>query len=117
MDCMHWKLKNCPSSWKGMFQGKSGRRARSDRRSQLLLLAFLLRITGLPEWYQCAWSFPVVFNAVNGEAPQVDYVVNGKRYRYACSLANGIYSLYMFHQDVPATKNTHAENVCKRPRG
>jgi hypothetical protein len=49
MDCMHWKLKNCPSSWKGMFQGKSGRRARSDRRSQLLLLAFLLRITGLPE--------------------------------------------------------------------
>ena len=25
IDCMHWEWKNCPSSWKGMFQGKSGR--------------------------------------------------------------------------------------------
>ena len=24
IDCMHWEWKNCPSSWKGMFQGKSG---------------------------------------------------------------------------------------------
>ncbi len=22
--CMHWEWKNCPSGWKGMFQGKSG---------------------------------------------------------------------------------------------
>jgi len=24
IDCMHWEWKNCPSAWKGMFQGKSG---------------------------------------------------------------------------------------------
>jgi hypothetical protein len=24
-DCMHWEWKNCPSSWKGMLQGKGGR--------------------------------------------------------------------------------------------
>ncbi len=24
IDCMHWEWKNCPSSWKGMFQGKGG---------------------------------------------------------------------------------------------
>jgi hypothetical protein len=22
LDCMHWKWKNCPSSWAGQFQGK-----------------------------------------------------------------------------------------------
>ena len=24
VDCMHWEWKNCPSAWKGMFQGKEG---------------------------------------------------------------------------------------------
>jgi Plant transposon protein len=24
IDCMHWEWKNCPSAWKGMFQGKEG---------------------------------------------------------------------------------------------
>jgi hypothetical protein len=24
IDCMHWEWKNCPLSWKGMFQGKGG---------------------------------------------------------------------------------------------
>ena len=37
---------------------------------------------------------PLFYNAVNGEAPQVDYVVNGNRYRYAYWLADGIYSTY-----------------------
>lgn len=24
VDCMHWQWQNCPSSWKGQFQGKEG---------------------------------------------------------------------------------------------
>ena len=25
IDCMHWHWKNCPNSWRGMFQGRSGK--------------------------------------------------------------------------------------------
>ena len=74
--CMHWEWKNCPSSWKGMFQGMSGR-------PTVVIEAILADYSGR------FWHFhfgspgslndinvldrsPLFFNAVNGEAPQVD---------------------------------------------
>ena len=98
IDCMHWEWKNCPSSWKGMFQGMSGR-------PTVVIEAILADYSGR------FWHFhfgspgslndinvldrsPLFFNAVNGEAPQVDYVVSGHCYRYAYWLADGRYSTY-----------------------
>jgi hypothetical protein len=97
IDCMHWEWKNCPSLWKGMFQGKSGRptvvlEAIADHTCRFWHFNF--GSPGSLNDINILDRSPVFFNAVKGEAPQVAYTVNGNRYRYAYWLADGIYSTY-----------------------
>ncbi|KAI2505163.1 Plant transposon protein [Fragilaria crotonensis] len=97
IDCMHWEWKNCPSSWKGMFQGRS-------RRPTVVLEAiadhtcrfwhFNFGSPGSLNDINILDRSPLFHNAVKGEAPQVAYTVNGNHYRYAYWLADGIYSTY-----------------------
>jgi hypothetical protein len=81
-----------------MFQGKSGR--------PTIVLEAIADHTSCRFWHFHFGSpgslndvnvldrFPLFYNAVNGEARQVDYVVNRNRYRYAYWLADGIYLTY-----------------------
>ena len=121
IDCMHWEWKNCPSSWKGVFQGKSGRptvmlEAIADH--SCCFWHFHFGSPGSLNDINVLDRFPSFYNAVNGEALQIDYVEKRKPL-LLCILACRwyLFDVRMFRQDVPATKNTHAENVCKRPRG
>jgi hypothetical protein len=97
IDCMHWEWKNCPSSWKGMFQGKSGRptvvlEAIADHTCRFWHFNF--GSPGSLNDINILDRSPLFYNAVKGEAPQVAYTVNGNRYQYAYWLADGIYSTY-----------------------
>ncbi len=75
IDCMHWEWKNSPSSWKGMFQGKSGRptavlEAIADHSCRFWHFNF--GSPGSLNDNNVLNPSPLFFNAVNGEAPQVD---------------------------------------------
>ncbi|KAI2500547.1 Plant transposon protein [Fragilaria crotonensis] len=97
IDCMHWQWKNCPSAWKGMFQGKEGvptmiLEAISDHSTRFWHFNF-----GSPgalnDINVLDWS-PLFYNAVRGEAPRVDFTVNHHQHSVAYWLADGIYPTY-----------------------
>ncbi len=98
IDCMHWQWKNCPSAYKGMFQGKEG------------ALAVILEASADHSRRFCHFNFgspgalndinvldrsPLFYNAVRGEAPRVDFTVNHHQHSVAYYwLADGIYPTY-----------------------
>uniref|UniRef100_A0A0D3ACJ5 Uncharacterized protein n=1 Tax=Brassica oleracea var. oleracea TaxID=109376 RepID=A0A0D3ACJ5_BRAOL len=67
IDCMHWEGKNCPTAWKGQYS-----------RGTLNDINVLDRS-------------PVFDDIINGQAPQVNFSVNGREYHLAYYLTDGIY--------------------------
>jgi Plant transposon protein len=97
IDCMHWNWKNCPSVWKGMFQGKSGKptvilEAIADHSCRFWHFNF--GNPGSMNDINVLDRSPLFANAVKGQAPQVTYTVNGNEHHYAYWLADGIYPTY-----------------------
>jgi hypothetical protein len=97
IDCMHWAWKNCPAAWKGMFQGKSGvptvvLEAIADHSCRFWHFNF--GSPGTLNDINILDRSPLFYNAVRGEAPKVNYTVNGNEYSYAYWLADGIYAPY-----------------------
>jgi Plant transposon protein len=97
IDCMHWEWKNCPSSWKGMFQGKSGvptviLEAIADHSTRFWHFNF--GSPGALNDINVLDRSPLFFNAVQGEAPRVEFNVNGNEHSVAYWLADGIYPKY-----------------------
>lgn len=97
IDCMHWEWKNCPSAWKGMFQGKAGvptvvLEAIADHSCRFWHFNF--GAPGTLNDLNILERSPLFDNAVRGEAPSVEYTVNGSRYTHAYWLGDGIYPKY-----------------------
>ena len=97
IDCMHWQWKNCPSAWKGTFQGKERTptlvlEAIADNRTRFWHFNF--GAPGAMNDLNVLERSPLFENAVCGEAPRVDFTVNGNEYRYAYWLGDGIYPPY-----------------------
>jgi hypothetical protein len=97
IDCMHWEWKNCPSAWKGMFQGKSGvatvvLEAIADHNCRFWHFNF--GSPGTLNNLNILDRSPLFDNAVRGVAPQVNFVVNNNNYNYAYWLGDGIYPSY-----------------------
>ncbi|KAJ0391064.1 hypothetical protein P43SY_011651 [Pythium insidiosum] len=73
IDCMHWAWKNCPSSWKGMFQGREKHativlEAISDHRGRFWHFHF--GTPGALNDINVLDRSPLFHNAVNGVAPR-----------------------------------------------
>jgi hypothetical protein len=86
IDCMHWHWKNCPSSWRGMFHGRSGipteiLEAIADKSTQVWHFNF--GSPGPVNDQNVLDKSPLFANAVCGKAPLVNYSVNGNNYEYA----------------------------------
>jgi Plant transposon protein len=97
LDCTHWQWKNCPSAWKGTFQGKEKvptlvLEAIADNRTRFWHFNF--GSPGAMNDLNVLERSPLFENAVRGEAPQVDFTVNGNVYKYAYWLGDGIYPPY-----------------------
>ncbi|KAF8409735.1 hypothetical protein HHK36_005814 [Tetracentron sinense] len=69
IDCMHWKWKNCPTAWRGMYSGHV--RSHND-------INVLERSS-------------VFTDLTDGRAAAVDYSINGNDYDMGYYLADGIY--------------------------
>ncbi|EMS46063.1 hypothetical protein TRIUR3_04041 [Triticum urartu] len=68
IDYMHWKWKNCPFGWQGMYKGAKGG-------CSVVLEA-------------CS---PVFAKLVEGHSPPVNFEINGHQYNKGYYLADGIY--------------------------
>ena len=97
IDCMHWEWKNCPSSWKGMFQGKAMvptmvLEAIADHSTRFWHFNF--GMPGSLNDINVLDRSPLFNNAVRGVAPMVDFTVNHHQHSVAYWLADGIYPNY-----------------------
>ncbi|CAL5383835.1 unnamed protein product [Camellia sinensis] len=93
IDCMHWKWKNCPTAWKGMYCGHI-------HEPTIILEA----VASYDLWiWHAFFGLPGSHNDINvlerssvfsllteGRAPQVDYSINGNDYTMGYYLADGM---------------------------
>lgn len=94
IDCMHWEWKNCPYAWKGQF-------TRGNQKPTIVLEA----VASQDLWiWHAFFGVPGTLNDINvldrspvfddvlaGRAPKVKYFVNGREYKMAYYLTDGIY--------------------------
>ncbi|XP_010693423.2 uncharacterized protein LOC104906381 [Beta vulgaris subsp. vulgaris] len=94
IDCMHWRWKNCPLQFKGLYSGRAGK-------PTLILKA----IASYDLWIWHAFfgtpsrcndinvldRSPIFNDVFEGRAPPVSYVINGHQYDMGYYLIDGIY--------------------------
>ncbi|XP_041016225.1 uncharacterized protein LOC121258750 [Juglans microcarpa x Juglans regia] len=94
IDCMHWKWKNCPATWKSMYS------------CHIRELTIILEAVALYDFWiwHAFFGMPGSHNDFNvlerssiftelaqGRAPPVNYTINGNHYEMGYYLADGIY--------------------------
>jgi hypothetical protein len=98
IDCMHWQWENCPVAWKGQY-------TRGDHKHPTIILeavaSYDLHIWhaffGIPgsnndiNVLNQSPLFILFIEAIKGEAPRVQFTVNGTQYSTGYYLADAIY--------------------------
>nr|AAQ56372.1 hypothetical protein OSJNBa0017M13.23 [Oryza sativa Japonica Group] len=94
LDCMHWQWKNCPTAWQGQYKGKEG-----------VPTIVLEAVASRDRWiWHAFFGSPRSHNDINvlqrspwfaklaeGQAPKVNFSINGHDYTMGYYLAYGIY--------------------------
>nr|XP_028952431.1 uncharacterized protein LOC103436365 [Malus domestica] len=120
LDCMHWELKNCPTSWAGQFKGR-------HNKPTIMLEAVASYDTWI--WHaffdspgsnndiNVLWSSPLFDEVVNGWAPEFRYKVNGNMYELGYYLTNVEDEYIEFEEDSDEDVNddqpTHARAIAR----
>jgi len=95
IDCMHWQWERCPNAWKGQF-------TRGDQKVPTLILEAVAShdlwiwhaffgVAGSNNDINVLNQSTVFINELKGQAPRVQYMVNGNQYNIGYFLADGIY--------------------------
>jgi hypothetical protein len=94
IDCMHWKWKNCPASWQGMYTGHF-------HKPTIILEA----VASYDLWiWHAFFGLPGSHNDINvlktsfifsdlaeGRTPPIHYTINSHDYTMGYYLTDGIY--------------------------
>ena len=94
IDCMHWKWKNCPTAWQGMYTGHCHEQTiilEVVASQDLWIWHAFFGLPGSLNDINVLDRSPVFTLLANGHAPPVNYIINGHEYRMGYYLANGIY--------------------------
>ncbi|CAL9218143.1 unnamed protein product, partial [Arabidopsis halleri] len=94
IDCMHWEWKNCPTSWKGQYTRGSGKPTivlEAVASQDLWIWHAFFGPPGTLNDINILDRSPVFDDILQGRAPNVNYVVNGRDYHLAYYLTDGIY--------------------------
>ena len=94
IDCMHWECKNCPTAWKGQYTCGSGKPTivlEAVASHDLWIWHAFFGPPGTLNDINVLDRSPVFDDILQGQAPKVNYTVNGHNYRLAYYLTDGIY--------------------------
>jgi hypothetical protein len=94
LDCMHWKWKNCPSAWQGMYMGHHHTPTiilEAVASKDLWIWHAFFGLPGSLNDINVLHRSPLFSKIANGEAPKVNYTINGHEYTMGYYLADGIY--------------------------
>ena len=94
IDCIHWEWKNCPTSWKGMYSRGTGKPTivlEAVASYDLWIWHAFFGAPGTMNDLNILDRSPVFDEIINGNAPEVNFHVNGREYHLAYYLADGIY--------------------------
>ena len=95
IDCMHWRWKNCPTAWKGQFTrgdyGVPTITLEAVASHDLRIWHAFFGVPGPNNDINVLNQSPLFIEALKGQAPQVQFSVNGRQYNTGYYLADGIY--------------------------
>ncbi|XP_057447831.1 uncharacterized protein LOC130739527 [Lotus japonicus] len=95
IDCMHWEWKNCPVAWKGQYtrgdHGKPTIMLEAVTSQDLWIWHAFFGIAGSNNDINVLNQSPVFNDVLSGNAPMVNFSVNGTMYHMGYYLADGIY--------------------------
>jgi len=95
VDCMHWQWERCPTAWKGQF-------TRGDQKVPTMILEAVAShdlwiwhaffgVAGSNNDINVLNQSSLFINELKGQAPRVQYMVNGNQHNIGYYLADGIY--------------------------
>jgi hypothetical protein len=106
IDCMHWAWKNCPKKWHGMFKGHVNEPTmilEAVASQDLWIWHSFFGLPGSNNDLNVLQRSPVFAKQAGGEAPEVNYSINGHEYTMGYYLADGIYPQWAtFVKTIPA---------------
>ncbi|XP_074370380.1 uncharacterized protein LOC141711669 [Apium graveolens] len=95
IDCMHWKWKNCPKAWKGMFmsghKGVSTIILEAVASTDLWIWHAFFVVAGSNNDINILDRSPVFDDFLQGLTLEVNYTVNGNNYSMGYYLSDVIY--------------------------
>jgi hypothetical protein len=95
IDCMHWRWEKCPLAWRGQFTrgdyGVPTMVLEAVASQDLHIWHAFFGVAGSNNDLNVLNQSPLFFDALKGEAPQVQFSVNGNEYTTGYYLADGIY--------------------------
>ncbi|XP_023644546.1 putative nuclease HARBI1 [Capsella rubella] len=94
IDCMHWGWKNCPTAWKGMYSRGTGKPTivlEAVASQDLWIWHAFFGAPGTCNDLNVLDQSPVFNDIIQGQAPQTNYYVNGRKYNMTYYLTDGIY--------------------------
>ncbi|XP_062075034.1 uncharacterized protein LOC133779048 [Humulus lupulus] len=95
IDCMHWEWKNCLVAWKGQFtRGDHGRPTimlEAIASQDLWIWHAFFGVPGSNNDLNVLNQSPIFTDILQGQAPRVEFTINGTQYNKGYYLADGIY--------------------------
>ncbi|XP_024315277.1 uncharacterized protein LOC112270905 isoform X1 [Brachypodium distachyon] len=94
VDCMHWRWKNCPTAWKGMYSGHVDGPTmilEAVASQDLWIWHSFFGLPGSLNDINVLQRSPLFQRLTSGTSPEVEYEVNGNKYTMGYYLADGIY--------------------------
>ncbi|XP_056694954.1 uncharacterized protein [Spinacia oleracea] len=94
IDCVHWEWKNCPTAWRGQYQGHSGKaslilEAVADQ--DLWIWHSFFGIPCSSNDLNVLHRSPIFDDVLTGKTPPITFQVNGHEYNMGYYLTDGIY--------------------------
>ncbi|KAK9199388.1 hypothetical protein WN944_014579 [Citrus x changshan-huyou] len=117
LDCMHWKWKNCPVAWKGMYVGHAQEPTiilEVVASYDLWIWHMFFRLLGSYNVINVLDRSPLFKDLAEGRAPSVNYSINGHNYTMGYYLADGIYPPWLtLVKTIPYPQENKHKNFAK----
>ena len=117
IDCMHWKWKNCPTTWQGMYTGHGHEPTiilEAVASQDLWIWHAFFGLPGSLNDINVLDRSPVFTLLANGHAPPVNYIINGHEYRMGYYLVDAIYPNWStFVKTIPCPQGLKKKHFAK----